>query len=81
MAQFRQLELELDDARVRIPWGGQTPRSLTKVQKALFLSQAAKKCKRFFVDPEQTDLFRAAKKGPPRYEGAPSLFPLPRGGG
>ena len=34
-----QLELELDDARLRIPWGGRSPRSLTKCGK-LFSLQA-----------------------------------------
>ena len=28
-----QLELELDDVRLRIPWGGRSPRSLTECGK------------------------------------------------
>ena len=32
-----QLELELDDARLRIPWDGRSPRSLTKCGKLFSL--------------------------------------------
>ena len=35
-----QLELELDDARLMIPWGGRSPRTLTKCGK-LFMLRAA----------------------------------------
>ncbi len=35
-----QLELELNDVRVRIPWGGRSPRSLTECGK-LFMLRAA----------------------------------------
>ncbi len=34
-----QLELELDDARVRIPWGGRSPRDLTKCGKLFILEE------------------------------------------
>ena len=32
-----QYELELDDARLRIPWGGRSPRSLTECGKLFIL--------------------------------------------
>ncbi len=32
-----QLELDLDDARLRIPWGGRSPRSLTRCGKLFML--------------------------------------------
>ena len=34
-----QLELVLDDARLRIPWGGRSPRSLTKCGKLFILGE------------------------------------------
>ncbi len=34
-----QLELELDDARLRIPWGGRSPRSLTECGKLFILAE------------------------------------------
>ena len=34
-----QLELELDDARLRIPWGGRSPRTLTKMWKSRILAE------------------------------------------
>ena len=72
-----QLQLALGDARVRIPWSGKSPRDLTRVRIALFLERERQKDERFFVDPEQYDLFLEAIPGPPQYEGAPSLLPLP----
>ncbi len=35
-----QLELELGDERVRIPWGGQSPRGLTKAAKRFILVES-----------------------------------------
>ena len=61
-----------------IPWGGQSPRALTQAAKALFLRREPQKDDRFFVDPDQFDLFHAAMKGPLQYGGAPSLLPLLR---
>jgi len=37
--ELRQLELELNDARLRIPWGGHSPRTLTKMWKTRILSE------------------------------------------
>ncbi len=34
-----QLELELTDARPKIPWGGRSPRSLTRCGKLFILSE------------------------------------------
>jgi len=72
-----QLDLWEDEVAA-MPWRGQSPRGLTRAAKALFLSHKAQKDERFFVDPEQMDLFRAAKKRPPQYGGAPLLVPLDR---
>ncbi len=73
----RQLELCLDDKRVRValvPWSGESPRDLTKARAALFLRREAQKSMR---DPLQTDLFDdrslLAEKAPWRYQGAPLL--------
>jgi len=71
-----QFEFALGDARVRIPWGGRSPRSLTKVNMALFLRREPQKDDCFFVDANQFDLFRAAIPGRRQYGGAPLLLPL-----
>jgi len=34
-----QLELALEDARLKIPWGGRSPRSLTKCGKLFILAE------------------------------------------
>ncbi len=67
--QLDMWEAELD----ALPWRGQSPRRLTKIQKSLFLRREPQKDDRFFVDPNQIDLFLAARPRPPRYEGAPLL--------
>jgi len=57
-----------------LPWGGQSPRGLTRGRKALFLSQEAEKdaCDR--SDRCQLDLFQATIFRAPRvYRGAPLL--------
>jgi len=71
-----QLSLRLEWGRE--PWEGRSPRGLTRASKALFLRREPQKDDRFFVDPDQYDLFRAAIPGRPQYGGAPSLLPLPR---
>jgi len=65
----------LDD----LPWGGRSPRALTKGRLALFLRREPLKDERFFVDPDQLELFPAAKKRRVSLP-APSLLPLPRKG-
>jgi len=79
MMNSPQLDLwqaELDE----LPWRGQSPRGLTRVAKSLFLRQEPQKDDRFFVDPNQYDLFREAKSGPPEYRGAPLLVSLEQEG-
>ncbi len=71
-----QYLMALGDRRKAVPWEGRSPRDLTKGKKLLFLRQEPQKDDRYFVDPSQYDLFRAAIKGRPRYGGAPSLLPL-----
>ena len=39
MARFEQLELELDDARLVIPWDGRSPRSLTRMWKSRIVAE------------------------------------------
>ena len=73
MAQLDLWQAELDG----LPWGGQSPRVLTRSYKSLFLRREPQKDDCFFVDPEQLELFPAAITGPPQYEGAPSLYLLP----
>jgi len=71
-------QLDLWEGEVaRLPWRGRSPRDLTRVQIALFLRREPQKNERFFVDPEQLELFPVAKKKAPRkYRGAPLLQAL-----
>ena len=77
MTRTAQLELELKDEVVRIPWSGRSPRDLTRVQIDLFLKRERQGHE---VDPLQYDLFdlRAGvatqANGAPLYEGAPSFL-------
>jgi len=73
-------QLDLWEPEVNaLPWRGVSPRALTRAAKALFLSREAQKDDRFFVDPNQLDLFRAVRKRRPQYGGAPTLRRLPDG--
>jgi len=74
-----QLDLFEDEVAV-LPWRGQSPRVLTRGAKLLFLRRKPQKDERFFVGPDQLDLFHAAIRGPHVYSGAPSLLPLPGNG-
>jgi len=56
-----------------LPWQGQSPRALTKARIAVFLRREPQKDDRFFVDPNQIDLWLPAKKAPRKYRGAPLL--------
>ncbi len=59
------------------PWDGQAPRALTRGSRVVFLRRKPQKDERFFVDPDQLDLFRAAKRRPRGiYSGAPLLIPF-----
>ena len=71
-----QYDLFVDVARV--PWGGRSPRSLTRARIALFLRREPQKDERFFVDVNQIDLFRRRqKKAPLGTRGAPLLLEPP----
>ena len=70
-----QFELELDDARVRVPWDGRSPRGLTRVALSrIFKAQAAKSvCD--LVCPGQLEFSWLDQKGPPGFSrGAPLLL-------
>jgi len=73
-------QLDLWEAELQaLPWRGQSPRALTKCQKALFLRREPQNDDGFFTDTAQLDLFRAAKKRPRGISpGAPLLVPLDR---
>ncbi len=74
---WTQAELELDDVRRRIPWGGRSPRGLTAGYAQFTLKARAEKSASDFVsDEEQYDLWLPIKKAPWEYQGAPSLLPL-----
>ena len=80
MSRVSVVQLDVWEAEVAVlPWRGRSPRELTKSRKALFLSQEAQKSERFFVDPDQLEMFGRPKKGPRRYAGAPLLLPLKGG--
>jgi len=70
-----QLELGLNDVRVRIPWGGHSPRDLTRSAKMLYSKRERKKSMSEFVSVDQVELWPSTEKAP--YQGAPSLLPLP----
>ncbi len=59
-----------------LPWRGVSPRELTRSRIALFLRREPQKQERFFVDTDQTDLFRVAKKGPPQFGGGSFVITL-----
>jgi len=75
-----QLELPFSEWQVE-PWAGKSPRTLTRGSRALFLRRKPQKADRFFVDPDQIDMFRRRQKKAPREvpRGAPLLVPLKRG--
>jgi len=72
-----QLEMDLVDVRLRIPWEGRSPRDLTRVRISLSLKRERQGRE---VDPRQFDLFDRRVGGigrrGPLYEGAPLLVPL-----
>ncbi len=71
-AQLDLWEGELD----ALPWRGKSPRGLTRGRKLLFFRREPQKSERFFVDPEQYELFPAAKRRPlgETHLGAPLLI-------
>ncbi len=60
----------------RVPWGGRSPRALTKGFGRFTLKAQADKSMRDSVDPAQVDLWPEWKGGP-CYAGAPTLLRLP----
>ena len=67
--------LEETGCSSREPWGGRSPRALTRGYKRFILKAQAAKSMGDFVDPEQYDLWLPIKKAPWIYQGAPLLFP------
>jgi len=68
------MQLDLWPAWVgRLPWGGQSPRALTRGAEVLFLRREPQKDARSAVDIFQVDMFSADRKVPFVYEGAPLL--------
>ncbi len=72
-----QLELALEDRRVKVPWEGRSPRGLTRVALGFIFDPRGKKKHKRNRDPSQMEMFGGPSKGPPRYGGAPLLLPLP----
>jgi len=75
-----QLELGLGEeflvGAASLPWGGRSPRALTRGYERFNLKAQAKKSASDFVDPEQYDFWLPVKKAPRVYRGAPLLLPL-----
>ena len=72
-----QLELDLFAGE---PWGGHSPRALTKAALAFIFKPQGAKARALFKDPDQLELWAAKKKRGPRRvvsPGAPSLIPFP----
>ena len=55
------------------PWGGRSPRSLTRVALGFIFEARAAKDERFFVDPDQLRFSFLGDKAPWKYQGAPLL--------
>ena len=71
------IQLSLFEDVLALPWYGVAPRSLTRGATELFFRQEPQKHERFFVDPNQVDMFRRRQKRAPS-QGASLLVPLPR---
>ena len=63
-----------------LPWGGRSPRALTRGYERFTLKAQAEKSASGFLDPEQCDLWLPKNKAPRIYRGAPLLVPLKGGG-
>jgi len=74
-ARTLQLDLFLDAAR--IPWGGRSPRALTKAAQLLFSKHGGEKSMSDFVDGDQIEIWPTDKNGPPSsFGGSPLLLPF-----
>ena len=74
-----QLVLGLDDEVRSIPWGGRSPRDLTRIQIALSLKRERQSHEVPLLDPSQYYLFEEVATRPEGafpWGGAPSLLPL-----
>jgi len=72
-------QLELFEAMAleesRLPWGGKSPRGLTRGSGVLYSRREPREDACCFADVNQVDMFRRRlKKAPWRYEGAPLLI-------
>ncbi len=67
-----QLELDLFKG---VPWGGRSPRALTRVALSIIFKPEGVREDSIFFDMRQIDLFK--KSGPRRFAGASPLLPLP----
>jgi len=59
----------------KLPWGGRSPRALTRGHLGVILKAQAEKSVSDFVDPDQLEIWVPVKRAP-RYAGAPTLLPL-----
>ena len=59
------------------PWGGQSPRDLTREGKRRILKAGAVEKHERFGFGEQLELWPELTRRGPVYDGAPSLLPLP----
>ncbi len=73
-----QLELwsreELLVGAARVPWGGRSPRALTRGYGRFILKREREKSMSDFVNDDQYDLWLPIKKAPWSYQGAPLLL-------
>ncbi len=72
-----QLELDLGDRWLSIPWGGSSPRALTRAAERFKFCRGQGDMSGP-THPGQYDLFIPEVEGPLVYQGAPCLFTLPR---
>jgi len=74
-------QLDLWEGEVsRMPWRGKSPRELTRGAIALFLRRKPQKDERFFVDPDQVDIWPAGVEGPRGCSPGAPLLVEPREG-
>jgi len=62
---------------LREPWGGKSPRVLTRGYILLYLRREPLKDDRFFKDPNQLEMFPVAMSVPGSETRVPSLLPFP----
>ncbi len=75
--QLEMFGLEVP-ARVRVPWGGVSPRDLTREGIRRIFQARRKKGRPECISPGQLDMFdQMDVKAPRSYRGAPLLLPLP----